>query len=610
MQSLFERLNSPSRGLVADAIAHATRTISIARPTEIEPAPDDWREWLRELFPRHVRYDFAEHHARAWEWAWSIGLESTPRPFVGVWAREGGKSSSAELISTALGVRNCRRYGVYVRETQDRADDSVGNIATLLEAGSIDRYYPEHGRRLVGKFGSSKGWRRNRLRTDGGFTIDAMGLDTAARGAKIDDQRPDFIVLDDIDGKHDSAGEIERKLATITTSILPAGSETCAVLGIQNLITGEGIFTQLVDGRAEFLTDRVVSGPHPALLNFEYERREDPETNTTQVFITQGIPTWEGQSVEKCQRLIRRIGIRAFELECQHDVFGRAEGVALNFDENEHYVDMTPDEIRHVVGLGQAFGGIDFGSWRFMFLGFAVDTKGRVIRIAEVFSQRESAMVRAKRIHDACVTAGIVKGEQLAVHRFPVWADSAGAQDIIEMNAAFARGWPDPVSGRDVVSPIRIVAVGKDAGLLKGSIVRINDKLDDGALLYARHVGAKTRWLEGWSASNPGTERKGSRLIWELRKWAYKKPQPGKAQDQLPDDHTADGADGIAAQRYALMSWWRPGKEPEEAQEDLSAFSPKQLAQDAHRSRTLLHRMGRKKGRGRRDRLLTDLGDD
>jgi hypothetical protein len=168
-------------------------------------------------------------------------------------------------------------------------------------------YYPEHGRRLVGKFGSSRGWRRNRLRTDGGFTVDAIGLDTASprredRGSAARFHHPRRYRRE---ARH--AGATAKKLATITTSILPAGSETAAVLGIQNLIIPDGIFTQLVDGRADFLTDRIVSGPHPALEGFKYEIREDPETSTRHAVITAGTPTWEGQSVAKCQRLINRI---------------------------------------------------------------------------------------------------------------------------------------------------------------------------------------------------------------------------------------------------------------------------------------------------------------
>jgi hypothetical protein len=129
----------------------------------------------------------------------------------------------------ALGVRGKRKYVLYVRETQEQADKSVANVAALLESKAVASYYPEHGDRMVSKFGASRGWRRNRLRTSGGFTVDAIGLDTAARGVKVEEQRPDLIILDDIDDKHDSAGATARKIKTITTSILPAGSSNAAI---------------------------------------------------------------------------------------------------------------------------------------------------------------------------------------------------------------------------------------------------------------------------------------------------------------------------------------------------------------------------------------------
>jgi hypothetical protein len=221
------------------------------------------------------------------------------------------------------------------------------------------------------------------------------------------------------------------------------------VLGIQNLIIPDGIFTQLVDGRADFLTDRIVSGPHPALegsntrsVKIRRRRRGTP-------VITAGTPTWEGQSVAKCQRLINRIGIRAFELECQHEVFGRAEGLALNFDENEHYIDLTAAEITHLVGLGQAFGGVDFGIVALHVPRLRGGHEGpRHPDRRGVQPARGTRSCARSGSTTQCVAAGVIKGDQLAIARFPVWADSAGAQDIIELNAAFARGWPDPVSGR------------------------------------------------------------------------------------------------------------------------------------------------------------------
>ena len=68
------------------------------------------------------------------------------------------------------------------------------------------------------------------------------------------------------------------------------------------------------------------------------------------------------------------------------------------------------------------------------------------------------------------------------------------------------------------------------------------------------------------NASDEGTPQKGSRLFWEMDNWSVAVPKEGEAQDQNPDDDTADGADAIAAARYALMSHWRVPKLPDDVQ--------------------------------------------
>src|SRR4051812_15308607 len=217
------------------------------REREVQAAPHEWKEWLNTLFPEYFSAGFAPHHDDYWEWNWSIKHGTRPRPFIGIWSRGGAKSTSAEVGAVRLGVTGQRHYALYVRETQEQADKSVDNLAALFESRSIRKYYPEHAKRMVGLYGRSKGWRRNRLRTAGGFTVDAIGLDTAARGAKVEEDRPDLIIFDDIDGKHDSIKTTLKKLAIIKTTILPAGSPDCAILGIQNLIIPHGVFARLSD---------------------------------------------------------------------------------------------------------------------------------------------------------------------------------------------------------------------------------------------------------------------------------------------------------------------------------------------------------------------------
>ncbi len=273
--------------------------------TQVYP---DWRSWLRGNFARYIKAGFALRHIEFWDWIWALQLNNRPRPFVAIWTRGGAKSTSAELACALVGIAQPqrRKYTIYVCETQDQADKHIGTVASCLESAGIER--------AVNRYGSSRGWRRERLRCANGYTVDALGLDTATRGIKVEEDRPDFIVLDDIDGRHDSAIATEKKIETLTTTVLPTGSNDCAVLFIQNLIHKDSVAARLADGRADFLQDRIVSGPHKAIDDLQIE------TIDGEARIVGGTPTWEGQSIADCQSFIQSWSPRSFLRECQHDV--------------------------------------------------------------------------------------------------------------------------------------------------------------------------------------------------------------------------------------------------------------------------------------------------
>ena len=241
----------------------------------------------------------------------------------------------------------------------------------MLESPSVERYYPLHAQRLLSKFGSSKGWRRNRLRTAGHLTIDALGLDVAARGAKMEDQRPDFIIFDDIDELHDSPLATRKKIDIITKSLLPAGAKDVAVIGIQNLIIPHGVFSQLADGRAPFLVNRKVSGPHPAIRDMKTKMMK--VNGKRKAVIVSGKASWVGQSREECQKLMDLIGLPAFQQECQHNVHER-EGALWSRDMIK-YVDKVPELRRAAVALDPSGGVAEIG---IVAAGVGYDGKGYV----------------------------------------------------------------------------------------------------------------------------------------------------------------------------------------------------------------------------------------
>lgn len=359
------------------------------RVANTDNRPTDWRAWLAERFPAYCRAPFAPRHEALWEWLWGIERGVRPPPFVAIWPRGGAKSTTAELGCVAVAARRSRRYVLYVSETQEQADKHVQTIAGLMEKAGFDR--------ALNKYGSSKGWRRNQIRTSDGFKVDAIGLDTAARGAKIDEDRPDLIVLDDLDGKHDTPAATQKKIETITMTILPAMATDGAVLGVQNIIHGNSIFARLADGRADFLSDRIVSGPHPAIRDLEYEYRDG------HYVITAGTPTWEGQSREDCQGFIKTWGLLAFLVECQHDV-NKAGRYYETWNDDVHVI--AP---RQIPDDAIVWGAFDWGFKHNTSFGVYTSIDGDVIKLGEHVRNKTSVRDHVTDMDGLLVRLGIAK---------------------------------------------------------------------------------------------------------------------------------------------------------------------------------------------------------
>tara|TARA_R110002096_G_scaffold219113_4_gene407429 strand:+ start:1735 stop:3291 length:1557 start_codon:yes stop_codon:yes gene_type:complete len=307
-----------------------------------------WAQWLVQHYPEYFispdgDVHFSNFHQEFWEWVWSIG-ESRPQPFVGIVFRFGGKSTNVEAAVTYLGAESLRRYCLYVSGTQTQADDHVSSIGEMLRSPAMAAAYPLMGEKMVNQFNQSMGWRVNRLRTAHGFTVDAVGLDKAMRGAKLGNQRPDIIAFDDIDATHDSARTVEKKIETLTRSIFPAGANNVVILGVQNLVQHNGIFAKLARGEVDFMADKFLSGPWPAIDGAVWETDLEGVT-----ILTTGTPTWSGMDLAACQDIIDDIGLKAWRVECQHET-DQAAGVYLVdiWNQSRHVVEpfQIPDSWR------------------------------------------------------------------------------------------------------------------------------------------------------------------------------------------------------------------------------------------------------------------------
>jgi hypothetical protein len=280
-------------------------------PMAAREIPTDWHAWLGQHFAAYTTAPFAERHIALWEWLTALAPGVSTPAHIALWPRGGAKSMSAELGCGWVCERNTRRLVLYVSSIQDQADKHVQAVAAILEQLGI--------KRALNVYGHSKGWRRQELRTSNNFNCAAFGLDAGTRGVKLDDARPDLIVFDDVDARHDSSGSVQKKIETITQTIIPAGSSDCAVLFLQNVIHRNSIAAQLADGRADFLLDRYPVTIEPAVRGLCYERRILPD-GTVRYVVTGGTPTWDGQNLAVAQKQMNDWGRRAFLREAQHEV--------------------------------------------------------------------------------------------------------------------------------------------------------------------------------------------------------------------------------------------------------------------------------------------------
>lgn len=309
----------------------------------------DWRDWLKSAAPGLTV--FADRHVRLWDWFEALAHDTAPLARIEDWPRGGGKSSSVELGTTYAGTTKRRTFALYVSGTQVKADTHVQAIAGILERLGIAR--------AVNRYNQSKGWTQQRLRAANGFNVVSFGLDAGARGVKLDDYRPDLIILDDVDDRHDSMTTVQKKIETITQSIMPSGASHCAHLFVQNTIHTHSVMAQLIDGRAAFLLRREPIIVEPAIIDLMYE--ETREGDQLRYVITGGAPTWDGQDIATCERQINDWGLTAFLREAQHDVMNIVGSMFshLDFEAIRIDRDSVPELLRTVVWCDPAVTNTD-----------------------------------------------------------------------------------------------------------------------------------------------------------------------------------------------------------------------------------------------------------
>lgn len=271
-------------------------------------------------------------HRQVYRWAKQlVDRSSTPEPLIVAAHRGGAKSTLLEIVVAWAVANNHRQYPLYVSGTQELGNQHVDAIASVLTNPKVLELHPWlhglsdqsliHRDKPAGRV-RARQWRQSRL-AGPGWQIDSVGLDVSVRGRRDGDQRPDLIVLDDLDERDDSPTVVARKFQRVSSSILPAGELAgCGVVWVQNIPNPDGLLAKRLAGDESYqlLGDAVVVGPVKAVDGLV--TTVDQSTGLRRV--TGGAPTWpEGLGVTEVEAWISRVTWPVFLAEFQHEHPGK-----------------------------------------------------------------------------------------------------------------------------------------------------------------------------------------------------------------------------------------------------------------------------------------------
>lgn len=344
-------------------------------PTKLEEAGG--AAWAKHFYPQTFTRDFTSYQADFWKWGWGIQPDTYYRPRVECAPRGAGKSSSAETWIVSMLARKRRKTIGYVSGTDAKANQHFASIKRKLENTELLKTYP-HLKPQVQKYRNAfNSWSQDRLVTEAGQVIIPITLQGSNRGFKSeDDVRFDLIVIDDADSLGESPDVIAKNLDLLKSEILLAGYANTLIVVFQNLIHRDSIVSQIMDHRADILSDRDFRGPYPLMKWYDAEKIDLPDGGKRWT-ITAGEPYDPALPVEYAESILNQIGKDLFDRESQQDVWKVAEDKDFReWDEVYHVI--TQSEMERgfeKVQLRDANGffipsrwhvgrGLDFGTTR------------------------------------------------------------------------------------------------------------------------------------------------------------------------------------------------------------------------------------------------------
>ena len=277
--------------------------------------------WAKHFYPQTFTRDFTSYQKSFWEWGWNIQSDTYYRPRVECAPRGAGKSTTAETWLVSLLARQRRKTIGYISSTDTLATRHFNGVRRKLENAELLRAYP-HLKPQVQKYRSAfASWSQDRLVTEAGQVIIPITLQGSNRGFKSDDDmRFDCFIFDDIDQLGESPDVIAKNIDLLKSEILLAGYANTLNTVFQNLIHRDSIVTQIMDDRADMLSDKDFHGPYSLMKWYDAEKVELPDGGKRWE-ITAGEPYDPALDKEYSESILNQIGKDLFDRECQQDVW-------------------------------------------------------------------------------------------------------------------------------------------------------------------------------------------------------------------------------------------------------------------------------------------------
>lgn len=257
------------------------------RTARIRRARNDYGYFVTTYFPHLATCKSAKFHIEAAE---AIKGNKRLRKIF-KWARGMAKSSNMGcLIPLWLLIRERPdfRFMVLVSKSQDAAIELLQDLQAELEENSA----------LRDDFGDLKGggdWQNGKFTTSNGVTFKALGRGQSPRGLKKKGNRPDYILIDDIDDDElvhnpHRVGKVKEWLMSSLYGTMQAGRGRFLIVG--NLISKESVLARII-------------AEHP-----HFEKSE------VNILDRKGQPSWpENHTPEEIRQMIVDMGERLFNKE-------------------------------------------------------------------------------------------------------------------------------------------------------------------------------------------------------------------------------------------------------------------------------------------------------